>query len=116
MQGLIDEAESMMEDADEGEMMDAAIIAAAQKVEHYEIATYGTLRTFAETLGLDQVQGLLEQTLEEEKMADEKLTEIAMSAINEDAADSGEGEKSAEESDEEAEDSGDRRSSRDQKE
>jgi ferritin-like metal-binding protein YciE len=96
MQGLIDEGESMMEEAEEGEMMDATIIAAAQKVEHYEIATYGTLRTFAETLGLDEVQDILEQTLEEEKNADEKLTEIAMSAINEEAAGGG-GEQEGEE-------------------
>jgi ferritin-like metal-binding protein YciE len=89
MQGLIDEAESMMDEAEEGEMMDATIIAAAQKVEHYEIATYGTLRTFAETLGLQEAQDILEQTLEEEKQADEKLTEIAMSAVNEQAAGGG---------------------------
>jgi ferritin-like metal-binding protein YciE len=94
MQGLIDEGESMMEDAEEGDMMDAAIIAAAQKVEHYEIATYGTLRTFAETLGLTDARDILEQILEQEKLADEKLTEIAMSAINEQAADSSESESS----------------------
>jgi ferritin-like metal-binding protein YciE len=82
MEGLIGEAESIMEDCEEGAMCDAGIISAAQKVEHYEIASYGTLRQFAETLGLDEAVTLLEQTLEEEKKADEKLTEIAVSAVN----------------------------------
>lgn len=86
MQGLIDEADTLMSDADEGVMRDAAIISAAQKVEHYEIASYGTLRTFAQTLGLQEAVPLLEQTLNEEKMADEKLTEVAESAINLEAA------------------------------
>ncbi|MEP7168694.1 MAG: DUF892 family protein, partial [Bacteroidota bacterium] len=58
----------------------------AQKVEHYEIASYGTLRTFAETLGLSAAAALLQETLEEEKAADEKLTEVAVSAINVQAA------------------------------
>ena len=57
-----------------------------QKVEHYEIASYGTLRTFAEILGLDEAVELLQQTLDEEKAADEKLTEVAMSAVNIQAA------------------------------
>jgi len=86
MEGLIKEAESIMEDSDEGFMRDAGIIAAAQKVEHYEIASYGTLRTFAETLGLNDAASLLAQTLEEEKAADEKLTEVAVSTINIEAA------------------------------
>ena len=82
MAGLVKEAEEIMKEADKGAMRDAAIISAAQKVEHYEIATYGTLRTFAQTLGLDEVVSLLEETLNEEKGADEKLTEIAESTIN----------------------------------
>ena len=86
MEGLIKEGEGIMEECEEGSMMDAGIIAAGQKIEHYEIATYGTLRTFAETLGMDEVAQLLEETLEEEKLADEKLTEVAMSAINVQAA------------------------------
>ncbi|MEO6302794.1 MAG: DUF892 family protein, partial [Bacteroidia bacterium] len=57
-----------------------------QKVEHYEIATYGTLRTFAQTLGLDEATSLLEEILEEEKAADEKLTEVAVNTINLQAA------------------------------
>jgi len=67
-------------------MRDAGIISAAQKVEHYEIATYGTLRQFAETLGLTEAVSLLEATLEEEKAADSKLSEVAMSTINVEAA------------------------------
>lgn len=86
MAGLIEEAEGIMEDSEEGAMRDAGIIAAAQKVEHYEIATYGTLREFAETLELTEVAALLEDTLEEEKAADAKLTEVAVSAVNNEAA------------------------------
>lgn len=87
MEGLIKEAEELMEDSDEGVMRDAAIISAAQKVEHYEIASYGTLRTFAQTLGLDEAVSLLESTLDEEKNADAILTEVAESTINIEAAD-----------------------------
>lgn len=86
MEGLLKEAESIMEECEEGSMRDAGIIAAAQKVEHYEIATYGTLRQFAETLGLTEVTTLLETTLQEEKEADLKLSEVAMDAINVDAS------------------------------
>lgn len=66
-----------MENTEEWAMRDAAIISAAQKVEHYEIASYGTLQQFAETLGLDEVVDLLEQTLVDEKACDENLTELA---------------------------------------
>jgi ferritin-like metal-binding protein YciE len=86
MEGLIRESESIMESCEEGAMCDAGIISAAQKVEHYEIASYGTLRQFAETLGLTDVVSLLEATLEEEKMADEKLSEVATDAINVEAS------------------------------
>ena len=82
MEGLIKESESIMEECEEGPMCDAGIISAAQKVEHYEIASYGTLRAFAEIMGHDDVVKLLEETLNEEKSADEKLTEIAVTAIN----------------------------------
>ena len=64
---------------------DAALIAAAQKVEHYEIAGYGTARTWAELLGLTQVARLLQQTLDEEKQTDEKLTQLAMAYVNPEA-------------------------------
>ena len=82
MDGLINEAGEIMESCEDGAMCDAGIISAAQKVEHYEIATYGTLRQFAETLGLTEAVKFLEATLNEEKAADEKLSEVAMSAIN----------------------------------
>ncbi len=86
MEGLIKEAEEIMEECEEGAMRDAGIISAGQKVEHYEIASYGTLRQFAETLGLADAAALLEETLNEEKVADEKLTEVALSAINVEAS------------------------------
>ena len=82
MTGLIKEAEEIMADCEEGAMRDAGIISAGQKVEHYEIASYGTLRQFAKTLGLTEAVYLLEETLNEEKGADEKLTEVALSAVN----------------------------------
>ncbi|MBK9332411.1 MAG: ferritin-like domain-containing protein [Ignavibacteria bacterium] len=82
MAGLIKEGEEIMEECEEGPMCDAGIIAAGQKIEHYEIASYGTLRQFAETLGLDEAVELLETTLEEEKAADEKLTEVAVTVVN----------------------------------
>ena len=86
MEGLINEAEDIMDSCEEGSMCDAGIISAAQKVEHYEIATYGTLRQFAETLNLTKVTELLEKTLQEEKEADLKLSEVAMDAINVEAS------------------------------
>jgi ferritin-like metal-binding protein YciE len=79
MEGLIKEAEEIMESSEEGAMRDAGIILAGQKVEHYEIATYGTLCAFAQTLGEDGAAVLLQQTLDEEKEADIKLSEIAES-------------------------------------
>jgi ferritin-like metal-binding protein YciE len=82
MAGLMKEAEEIMADCEKGAMRDAGIISAAQKIEHYEIATYGTLRQFAETLGQDQIVVLLELNLEDEKAADKKLSEVAMAAIN----------------------------------
>ena len=86
MEGLIKEAEEIMEESEEGAMRDAGIISAGQKVEHYEIASYGTLRQFAEALGLPEAATLLEETLNEEKIADEKLTEVALSAVNVEAS------------------------------
>ena len=86
MEGLVEEGKSMMEDTDEGSLTrDAAIISASQKIEHYEIASYGTLRTLANTLGLTEAASLLEDTLEEEKNTDVKLTQIAESFVNESA-------------------------------
>jgi ferritin-like metal-binding protein YciE len=95
MAGLIREGEQIMKECDKGAMRDAGIISAGQKIEHYEIASYGILRTFALTLGIDNAADLLEEILEEEKAADEKLSEVAESAINIEAA-----EESVEESEE----------------
>lgn len=83
MDGLLKEAESIIEETEDGTMTrDAAIIMAAQKVEHYEIATYGSLVQFAHTLGQDDAASILEQTLEEEKQTDENLTSVAEHNIN----------------------------------
>lgn len=81
MEGLIKEAQGIMEETEKGVMRDAGIIAAGQKVEHYEIATYGTLAAYAGFLGLGKAQGLLEESLAEEKAADEKLTEVTPGAV-----------------------------------
>ena len=86
MEGLLKEGEGIMEETAEGPVRDAGIIAAGQKVEHYEIASYGTLAAFATLLGEDEVAGLLQATLEEEKAADSKLTQVAEGAINLEAA------------------------------
>ena len=86
MEGLLEEANGIIEDTDAGTMIrDAGLILAAQKVEHYEIATYGTLRTFAETMGHTDVAELLAQTLENEKATDVALTEAAVASINQQA-------------------------------
>lgn len=85
MAGLVKEAIEIMESTAKGAVRDAGIISAGQKVEHYEIATYGTLASFARILGEDEAASLLEETLNEEKAADEKLSEIS-DAINLDAA------------------------------
>jgi len=85
MEGLIGEGKEMMDEF-EDDVLDAALISAAQRVEHYEIAAYGTVRTYAELLGHDRAVELLEQTLEEEKETDQKLTELA-GAINVEAID-----------------------------
>lgn len=86
MEGLIKEGKSIMEETQEGPVRDAGIIAAGQKVEHYEIASYGTLAAFAILLGEHEVADLLNETLEEGKAADSKLTEVAETAINPEAA------------------------------
>ena len=86
MEGLIKEGEDIMKSTQEGPVRDAGIIAAAQKVEHYEIASYGSLVTLANTLGLEDVAAMLQETLDEEKEADELLTSIAETAINIEAA------------------------------
>ena len=77
MEGLIEEGSEVIEDDFEGSVKDAALIGAAQRVEHYEIAAYGTVIAFAELLGETEHVSLLQQTLEEEKQTDERLTELA---------------------------------------
>lgn len=84
-QGLLKEGDQLMKDVEQGPVLDAALIAAAQKVEHYEIATYGTLICWARQLGHEDVATLLEETIEEEKTCDETLTEMAEDHVNENA-------------------------------
>jgi len=95
MEGLVAEGQEMMGEDFEDDVMDAALISAAQRVEHYEIAAYGTVRTYAELLGEDSAVQLLEQTLEEEKETDQKLTDMA-SEINVRAMGKGSEESSSE--------------------
>ena len=95
MEGLIEEGKEIMEEDASPAVLDAGLIAAAQKVEHYEIASYGTVRTWAEQLGLEDAVALLEETLEEEKATDEKLTELAVTIINEEAEEGDEEEEEA---------------------
>lgn len=85
MEGLIEEANEVIESTEKNEVRDAALIAAAQKVEHYEIASYGTLATLAEQLGYPAAVKLLAQTLEEEKETDLKLTDLVVGNINKSA-------------------------------
>jgi len=85
MEGLIEEGKEIMEEDLEPEVLDAALICAAQKVEHYEIAGYGCARTFAQQLGHADVADLLQETLDEEGTTDKKLTEIAESVVNQEA-------------------------------
>lgn len=95
MKGIIEEGDEMLDEAGDA-VMDAAIIAAAQKVEHYEIASYGCARTWAATLGHDRVAELLEETLEEEKAADVRLTELAVTCANRIAEQGDEGDEDRE--------------------
>jgi ferritin-like metal-binding protein YciE len=101
MEGLIKEGEELIKKEDPGPAVDAGLIGAAQKVEHYEIATYGTLATWAKLLGLDEAVELLEETLAEEKETDEKLSSLA-SEINM-QAEEGESDEEVEDDEEEEE-------------
>lgn len=85
MKGLISEGEDMISHIEESPLRDAGLISAANRVEHYEMAGYGSAKAFAQTLGLSSAVALLEQTLQEEKMADQKLTSLAESSINSEA-------------------------------
>jgi ferritin-like metal-binding protein YciE len=91
MEGLIEEGKEKLEEDGEPQVLDAALIASAQKVEHYEIAAYGCLRTYAELLGHSEAAQLLQQNLKEEEAADEKLNQLAEGGINESAALAGAG-------------------------
>jgi ferritin-like metal-binding protein YciE len=86
MEGLIEEGEEVIKAKGNPAVIDAGLICAAQKVEHYEIAGYGTVRTWANQLGNHQAASLLEQTLNEEKQTDEKLNRIAENMVNLQAA------------------------------
>ena len=88
MQGIIEEGSDVIKNEDKGAALDAAIIASGQRAEHYEMAAYGTLVAWAKTLGHDDVAALLEDTLNEEKAADQKLTSLAEGGINAAATDS----------------------------
>src|SRR5262249_25760121 len=98
MEGLIEEGEEVMDEESDSDALDSGLIAAAQRVEHYEIAGYGTVRSFAELLGENEAVNLWQQTLDEEKETDEKLTEIAKEcnsqAMNASAASEAESEES----------------------
>lgn len=82
MKGLIEEGEDVIKDAADDDVRDAGMIAAAQRVEHYEIAAYGTARTYARMLGNEDAARLLQQTLDEEGETDKKLTQLAESRVN----------------------------------
>ena len=99
MEGLVREGQELIEQSPPAEVLDAGLIAAAQRVEHYEIAAYGTLRSYAQTLGHKGAVKLLEKTLKEEEATDKLLSELAEGGVNRDAvepadAGRGEGEKS----------------------
>ena len=85
MKGLVEEGSEILEEDGEESVLDAGIIAAAQKVEHYEIASYGTVRTFAQLLGEDEAAELLQETLDEEGEADKLLTQLAEEIVNPEA-------------------------------
>jgi ferritin-like metal-binding protein YciE len=83
--GILDEGEEIIEEFEDSPALDAGLIGAAQAVEHYEIARYGTLKAWAKELGLEEAVSLLDATLNEEEETDEKLSELAESAINQKA-------------------------------
>jgi ferritin-like metal-binding protein YciE len=85
LNGLVEEADEIVEEFDEGPVRDAGLLASAQAVEHYEISRYGTLIAWAKSLGLDDAASLLEETLEEEKRTDQALNQIAIETLNKEA-------------------------------
>jgi ferritin-like metal-binding protein YciE len=102
MQGLVEEGQEHMEEYKDSPALDAALISAQQGIEHYEIARYGTLRTWAGQLGMDEAVQLLEETLEEEKKTDALLTQMAESMANQEAEEGAESEEDEEQEEEEA--------------
>jgi ferritin-like metal-binding protein YciE len=84
--GILEEGESILEDFGESEAADASLVAAAQAVEHYEIVRYGTLKTWAQELGMSEAEQLLDQNLQEEKKTDQLLTQVAEARANKKAA------------------------------
>lgn len=104
MEGLIEEGQEMIKEEGEPDVKDAGLIAAAQRVEHYEIAGYGTVEALARHLGLERIAELMEETLGEEKEADERLTEIAESHVSQQAEEGQAGDE-APEGEEEADES-----------
>lgn len=87
--GIVEEGSNLLEEDFDGSVLDAGIIAGAQRAEHYEIAAYGTVMAWAKTLGLNDLASLLDETLEEEKAADKKLSDLAESSVNREAANEG---------------------------
>jgi len=111
MKGLVEEAQSQLEEIEKGPVLDCAMIGALQRIEHYEIAAYGTAATLAEAMGQDEVKELLGETLEEEKETDERLTQVAQS-VNSEALSEGNEEESSQDKDEnEGSNNGSRRGS-----
>jgi ferritin-like metal-binding protein YciE len=99
MKGLVEEAQSQVEEIEKGPVLDCAMIGALQRIEHYEIAAYGTAATLAEAMGKDEVKELLGETLEEEKETDERLTQVSQS-VNSEALSESEEERSEEDENE----------------
>ena len=89
MSGILDEGEELMEKSENDDLLDAVLIAAGNKVEHYEIATYGILRNYAHKLGLDEAARLFQESLDEESAADEKISSLADKCINQEAVTEG---------------------------
>ena len=95
MRGLIEEAQSALEDHDKGPLLDAVIVGAQQRMEHYEIAAYGTIAALAKAAGQQEIADFMAQTLQEEKQADERLTQLAESELNPAAISAGQGGEAA---------------------
>jgi ferritin-like metal-binding protein YciE len=106
MDGLVEEGAEAMEEADKGPVLDAALIACGQAIDHYEIARYGAMAAWARQSGQDEIAGLLQQTLDEEKANDRLMNEIAERAVNEDAKNNGEEDEDDGEGKDESQDAG----------